>query len=669
MVRGAASRGAPSPSSPEAPALGSSGGKEGGASCGAPDVSRMLFWRPSSGPLALNCRRHPHYVKILHKGRTALYAGRGDFTDVGAVQAESPAATACAVYYFEVEVVACSASPRICVGLSTKGSALTKHPGVDPHSVGYRAEDGRKLVGSATGSSLSRGGSLPGEAFSSPYGQGDVVGCGIHHASRKIFFTKNGVCLGVAAKAEPAVEYFPSAGMQGAGEQLRFNFTGPFVFDLRGMLQCEMLEERQRIKAELGHPSLAPALTEVVRSYLLHAAFSRTLAAFEKALAAEQPPETATAADAQGPARATGSAEEALQRPAQSAEGERERRDAGDDETRREDAREESPGEAGGEETMGAESREEEVKSGESSEGSMSSAARRPLSITLVRPSSPSSASAGAAAGLAVAFARPEDEGSPCPDITMQDDDKSEREAMYLYPTPHRDFRTKPETSAILLASLPKRTELKQAIVSGRADVAAEILDRHFPAVVALPQSAQLEDESFALALLYTQQLIEFLRPPARDVRAAVAWMKAKLAPLTRDSPPHIRQAITECCGLLAFQEPERSSLAAFFDLNRRTVVATAINRCVLRHHFRIPCWSSLEVLVRHLVACRQLLREFCGNRGPIPSSSLFCYPPPMRRLLQPSSPSRALAAPPRPLISTAYGEEELLELPLIYSP
>lgn len=38
-----------------------------------------------------------------------------------------------------------------------------------------------------------------------------------------------------------------------------------------------------------------------------------------------------------------------------------------------------------------------------------------------------------------------------------------------------------------------------------------------------------------------------------------------------------------ECCGLLAYEEPEKSSLHPLFDLNRRAVTATAINRCVLR--------------------------------------------------------------------------------------
>ncbi|KFG35845.1 SPRY domain-containing protein, partial [Toxoplasma gondii MAS] len=87
-------------------------------------------------------------------------------------------------------------------------------------------------------------------------------------------------------------------------------------------------------------------------------------------------------------------------------------------------------------------------------------------------------------------------------------------------------------------------------------------------------------------------------------------------------------------------------------------------------HHFQISCWSPLEILVRHLIACRQLLREASGNRGPVPSPSLFCYPPPMRLLLQPSEAKLAgQNSENGPPLIADDGDEDLGELPLLYSP
>lgn len=109
-------------------------------------------------------------------------------------------------------------------------------------SIGYRSEDGRKLSPASGSSSLvSRGGGSPvGEAFGASYGCGDMIGCGVHHLSRSLFFTKNGVFVGVAGKLDPQVEYYPSVGMHATDEKVKFNFTGPFAFDLQKMLQVCM---------------------------------------------------------------------------------------------------------------------------------------------------------------------------------------------------------------------------------------------------------------------------------------------------------------------------------------------------------------------------------------------------------------------------------------------
>lgn len=62
-----------------------------------------------------------------------------------------------------------------------------KFPGLESGSFGYNAYDGTIVANQTTNRS-----------FSSPFGVGDVIGCGIDYTNNLIFFTKNGVSLGVA---------------------------------------------------------------------------------------------------------------------------------------------------------------------------------------------------------------------------------------------------------------------------------------------------------------------------------------------------------------------------------------------------------------------------------------------------------------------------------------
>jgi len=108
--------------------------------------------------------------------------------------------TPCLAAYFEVTIMEhpqYSVSPgntdhdqrRECVaiGLSTESFSLQgKMPGWDHASYGYHSDDG----------SMFHGRGIPPRRGRPSYGPGDVVGCGLHYASRRIFFTKNGQFLG-----------------------------------------------------------------------------------------------------------------------------------------------------------------------------------------------------------------------------------------------------------------------------------------------------------------------------------------------------------------------------------------------------------------------------------------------------------------------------------------
>ena len=75
----------------------------------------------------------------------------------------------------------------IGVGLSDKSAPLSRLPGWDKCSYGYHADDGKAFCGASNA----------GEDYGPTFTTGDVIGCGLNFVDRTIFYTKNGIHLGV----------------------------------------------------------------------------------------------------------------------------------------------------------------------------------------------------------------------------------------------------------------------------------------------------------------------------------------------------------------------------------------------------------------------------------------------------------------------------------------
>jgi len=70
--------------------------------------------------------------------------------------------------------------------------------------------------------------------YSLPYGNGDVIGCGLMISSGTIFYSLNGCFIGVAARINPSTVYnmYPSVSIQGPGRVILNYGQREFQFDI-----------------------------------------------------------------------------------------------------------------------------------------------------------------------------------------------------------------------------------------------------------------------------------------------------------------------------------------------------------------------------------------------------------------------------------------------------
>jgi len=123
------------------------------------------------------------------------------------------------IYYYQVRIIAKAAKTVIAVGFATRPYPGFRLPGWDPISIGYHSDDGRKFISDAFG----------GRDYAIAYGKGDVIGVGVRPRDGLVFFTRNGVDLGIAAVAFGVGQgLYPTIGMDGEGE-VKIDFESSFT--------------------------------------------------------------------------------------------------------------------------------------------------------------------------------------------------------------------------------------------------------------------------------------------------------------------------------------------------------------------------------------------------------------------------------------------------------
>ncbi|EYB92895.1 hypothetical protein Y032_0189g1219 [Ancylostoma ceylanicum] len=223
-------------------------------------------------PRAWNKNDKYHFLDISHSSLRVSYKGNGkqQQKDAASTRADYPIPPQCGVYYFEITIVR---GLKGCMGVGVCGKSvnLNRLPGWDRYSYGYHGDDGNFFSFSGNGVS-----------YGPKFTTGDVIGCGVNLVNKTIFFTKNGVHLGIASRElEHIDDLYPTIGLQTTGEVVDANFgQRPFRFDIRP----EMETARAKVSGEILAIQLPSEKTDwmnkLVSSWMACEGYSKSMASF-----------------------------------------------------------------------------------------------------------------------------------------------------------------------------------------------------------------------------------------------------------------------------------------------------------------------------------------------------------------------------------------------------
>ncbi|KAF9312956.1 hypothetical protein BG006_004248, partial [Podila minutissima] len=161
--------------------------------------------------------RNDKVFQVLPDGLSVIASGK----DAGCIRGPKLSPRDKDVFYFEVTILYMpNELGTIVVGICGKNQSMTETLGWNANSYGYSGECGDFLSVSSNRSSLnarSQSGKMKARARGPPFKSGSVVGCGVDFASRELFFTLNGECLGQAFYELDVLDCFPCVSVVDAG--------------------------------------------------------------------------------------------------------------------------------------------------------------------------------------------------------------------------------------------------------------------------------------------------------------------------------------------------------------------------------------------------------------------------------------------------------------------
>lgn len=158
--------------------------------------------------------------------------------------------------------------------------------------------------------------------------------------------------------------------------------------------------------------------------------------------------------------------------------------------------------------------------------------------------------------------------------------------------------------------ALNRRKTLRQLIRSGEIDEAIDILHDWYPQIIQRNTSA-------TCFLLHCQKFIELIR--AGKLEEAVSYGRIEFEKVS--GVEEFRQVIEDCAALLAYEQPQKSSVGYLLSESQREIVADTVNAMILSTNPKVEdsqgCLHSyLERLLRQLTACYLEKRSLNGDQG-----------------------------------------------------
>lgn len=229
--------------------------------------------RPSAWSQKDKCKHLTLDESLL---RVSYKGSRKYENDAAAVRADCPIPPSAGIFYWEVHIVDKGRVGHIGIGLCAANTSLGRLPGWDEHSYGYHADDGFLFKGSG------------GESYGPTFTTGDTVGCCVNFRDNTVLYTRNGERLGVAFRGILTEPLYPTVGLRTPGEVVEANFgQRPFCFDIASLIEEEKRALMQTIRGS-ALPTVKSRLPAVVLQYLVQCGYSKTAAAFAKAIRAEK---------------------------------------------------------------------------------------------------------------------------------------------------------------------------------------------------------------------------------------------------------------------------------------------------------------------------------------------------------------------------------------------
>ena len=130
---------------------------------------------------------------------------------------------------------------EIEIGITTEKLNYTKNLGYD-NGIGYRGIDGKLYEWSQ------RYQYVDGKEYGPTFGRNDVIGCGVNLQTKDVFFTKNGMMIGLTNEYfDDRQTMFPAVSLHSKNAKVELNFGEHlFMFDICKYLSLFKFVQIQR---------------------------------------------------------------------------------------------------------------------------------------------------------------------------------------------------------------------------------------------------------------------------------------------------------------------------------------------------------------------------------------------------------------------------------------